>query len=98
MGRTLATDEAVPVHGQRALSYQRALATFIRIVDESDSAPGLLQHATAQVARITHIKNVKILRYRPDLGEPPKEAGVGWKPGVVGPVSLRMKLLHPALS
>ena len=81
--------------GQRALSYQRALAIFIRTVDESDSAPGLLQHATAQIARITHIKNVKILRYRPDLGDLPKEAGVGWKPGVVGPVSLRMNAAPP---
>ncbi len=76
------------MHAQRALSYQRA--TFIRIVDESDSAPGLLQHATAQVPRITHIKNVKILRYRSDLGDLLMEAGGGWKPSVVGSVSLRM--------
>jgi GAF domain-containing protein len=43
-----------------------------------------LQNAAAQVARITHIKYVKILRYRPDRGDLLVEAGVGWKPGVVG--------------
>ena len=72
---------------QKALSYQRALAVFTRIVDEPASVPGLLQNAAAQVARITHIKHVKILRYRPDRGDLLVEAGVGWKPGVVGHVS-----------
>jgi two-component sensor histidine kinase len=71
---------------QKALNYQRALATFTRIVDEPASVPGLLQNAAAQVARITHIKHVKILRYRPDRGDLIIEAGVGWKPGVVGHV------------
>ena len=70
------------------LSYQRALATFTRIVDEPDNVHGLLQNAAAQVARITHIKHVKILRYRPNLGDLLIEAGVGWRPGVVGHVSL----------
>ena len=72
---------------QKALNYQRALATFTRIVDEPASVPGLLQNAAAQVARVTHIKHVKILRYRPDRGDLLVEAGVGWKPGVVGHVS-----------
>jgi two-component sensor histidine kinase len=72
---------------QKALNYQRALATFTRIVGEPASVPGLLQNAAAQVARITHIKHVKILRYRPDRGDLLVEAGVGWKPGVVGHVS-----------
>jgi two-component sensor histidine kinase len=72
---------------QKALGYQRALATFTRIVDESASVPGLLQNAAAQVSRITDIKHVKILRYRPDQGDLLVEAGVGWKPGVIGNVS-----------
>jgi two-component sensor histidine kinase len=75
------------VFDPEALSYQRALAVFTRIVDEPASVPGLLQNAAAQVARITHIKHVKILRYRPDRGDLLVEAGVGWKPGVVGHVS-----------
>ena len=72
---------------EKALSYQRALAVFTRIVDEPASVPGLLQNAVAQVARITHIKHVKVLRYRADRGDLLVEAGVGWKPGVVGHVS-----------
>lgn len=71
---------------EKALSYQRALATFTRIVDEPASVRGLLQNAAAQVARITHIKHAKILRYRPDQGDLLVEAGVGWNPGVVGHV------------
>jgi len=47
----------------------------------------LLHNAAAQVARITHIQHVKVLRYRPDRGDLLVEAGVGWKPGVVGHVS-----------
>ncbi len=72
---------------QKALAYQRALASFTRIVDEPDSVQRLLQNAVAQVARVTHIKHVKVLRYRPDQGDLLIEAGVGWKPGVVGHVS-----------
>jgi hypothetical protein len=72
---------------QTALNYQRALATFTRIVDEPASVPGLLQNAAAQVARITHIEHVKIRCYRPDRGDLLVEAGVGWKPGVVGHAS-----------
>ena len=75
------------VDPHKALSYQRALATFTRIVAEADSAPRLLQNAVAQVARITHIRHAKALRYRPDQGDLLIEAGVGWKPGVVGHVS-----------
>ena len=72
---------------QKALAYQRALATFARIVDEPDSLPRLLQNVAAQVARVTHIRHVKVLRYRPDQGDLLIEAGVGWQPGVVGHVS-----------
>jgi two-component sensor histidine kinase len=72
---------------QKALAYQRALATFTRIVAEADSEQRLLQNAAAQVARVTHIRHVKVLRYRPDRGDLLIEAGVGWKPGVVGHVS-----------
>jgi two-component sensor histidine kinase len=75
------------VDSHKALGFQRALATFTRIVSEADSELRLLQNATAQVARITHIRHVKLLRYRPDQGDLLIEAGVGWMPGVVGHVS-----------
>lgn len=72
---------------QKALNYQQSLATFTRILGEADTDTRLLQNAVAQVARITHIKHVKALRYRPDQGDLLIEAGVGWRPGVVGHVS-----------
>jgi two-component sensor histidine kinase/putative methionine-R-sulfoxide reductase with GAF domain len=75
------------VDQQKALNYQRALATFTRIVEEPDSVQRLLQNCVAQVARITHVRHVKILRYRADQGDLLIQAGVGWKPGVVGHVS-----------
>jgi two-component sensor histidine kinase len=70
----------------KAAAYQQALATFTRILCEADSASRLLQNAVAQVARVTHIRHVKALRYRPDRGDLLIEAGVGWQPGVVGHV------------
>lgn len=76
------------VEADKALDYQRALATFTRIAAESETVQGLLQNTTAQVSRITHIRHVKILRYRPDRGDLLIEAGVGWKPGVVGHVTI----------
>lgn len=75
------------VDSEKALGYQRSLATFTRIVSEAESEQRLLQNAAAQVARITHIRHTKVLRYRPDKGDLLIEAGVGWKPGVVGHVS-----------
>lgn len=80
---------------EKVAGYQRALATFTRIVCEADSATRLLQNAVAQVARITDIKHVKALRYRPDRGDLLIEAGVGWRPGVVGHVSFGLTgILH----
>jgi two-component sensor histidine kinase/putative methionine-R-sulfoxide reductase with GAF domain len=78
----------VAVDADKALDYQRALATFTRIAAESETVQGLLQNTTAQVSRVTHIRHVKVLRYRPDRGDLLIEAGVGWKPGVVGHVTI----------
>ena len=47
-----------------------------------------MHHLVAQVASATHIKHVKVLRYRADRGDLLVEAGVGWKPGVVGHATL----------
>ena len=56
----------------------------------------LMQHATAQVARVTHIGHIKILRYRPDVGDLLIEAGVGWREGVVGKATLAADKRSPA--
>ncbi|WP_457094545.1 sensor histidine kinase [Microvirga sp. P5_D2] len=69
---------------RRLHEYQRALAAFSRIASEVLPREKLLHYAAAQVSRVTHIKHVKVLCYRPDHGDLLIVAGVGWKPGVVG--------------
>ncbi len=80
----------------KVLDYQRALAAFSRIASGELPAHRLLHHAAAQVSRLTHIKHVKLMRYRPDKGDLLIEAGVGWKPGVVGTVTLGIDRASPA--
>jgi two-component sensor histidine kinase/putative methionine-R-sulfoxide reductase with GAF domain len=72
----------------KMLEYQRALSAFSRIASGELPLGRLMHHATAQVARATQVKRVKVMRYRPDRGDLLIEAGVGWKPGVVGTVTL----------
>ncbi|WP_445500667.1 sensor histidine kinase [Microvirga sp. G4-2] len=69
---------------KRLHEYQRALAAFGRIASEVLPREKLLHYVTAQVSRVTHIRHVKVLCYRPDHGDLLMVAGVGWKPGVVG--------------
>lgn len=68
----------------RLLEYQRALTAFTHVAAETHACQGLMQHLTALVSRLTHVRHVKVLRYRPERGDLLIEAGVGWKPGVVG--------------
>ena len=77
-----------PSDGERALDYQRALASFSRMVGEPMSRERLMQNTVAQVSRVTGIRHVKVMRHRPDVGDLLVEAGVGWKPGVVGHATL----------
>ena len=69
---------------KRMHEYQRALAAFGRVASEVLPRERLLHYVTAQVSRVTHIKHVKVLCYRPDHSDLLMVAGVGWKPGVVG--------------
>jgi two-component sensor histidine kinase/putative methionine-R-sulfoxide reductase with GAF domain len=69
---------------KRLHEYQRALAAFSRIASEILPTERLLHYVTAQVSRVTHIRHVKVMRYRPDHGDLLLVAGVGWKPGMVG--------------
>jgi two-component sensor histidine kinase len=56
----------------------------------------LMHHVVAQVSRVTHIERSKIMRFRPERGDLLVEAGVGWKPGVVGRTSLSADHRSPA--
>jgi hypothetical protein len=73
---------------ERVREYHRVLVSFSRIASDSTPAERLMHHLVAQVAEATHIKHVKVLRYRADRGDLLVEAGVGWKPGVVGHATL----------
>jgi two-component sensor histidine kinase len=75
--------------------YQHALAALSRAASESLGPERLMHYVTAQVSRVTHIKRVKVLQYRPDRGDLLVVAGVGWKPGVVGLVTLGIDSASP---
>src|SRR5215217_3329146 len=79
----------------KVLDYQRALAAFSRIASGELPPHRLMHHAAAQVSRLTHIKRVKVMRYRPEEADLLIEAGVGWKPGVVGTVTLGIDRASP---
>ncbi len=66
------------------MSRWRILLDFGRIALEDLEVQSLLQRAVAQVSRGTGIRHAKVARYRPEHGDLLVEAGVGWKPGVVG--------------
>jgi len=69
---------------KRLHEYQRALVSFSRVASEPLPTERLLHYATAQVSRVTHIRHVKVMCYRPDHGDLLLVAGVGWRPGLVG--------------
>ncbi|HEY8566697.1 MAG TPA: GAF domain-containing protein [Beijerinckiaceae bacterium] len=80
---------------QRLLDYQRALGNFSRVATETLPVERILQHAAASVSRVTHVRHVKVLRYRADEGDLLIEAGVGWRPNVVGHVALPIDEASP---
>ncbi|ONG44071.1 hypothetical protein BKE38_28410 [Pseudoroseomonas deserti] len=76
--------------------HQRILRDFGRLALEEPEIGPLLQRAAAQAARATGVAHTKILRYRPEQGDLLTEAGVGWKPGVVGRSRLGTDPASPA--
>jgi len=72
----------------RVRRYQAILTDFGRMAPQASDIDRILQLACVQAARGIGIAHSKIMRYRPELGDLLIVAGVGWKPGVVGHVSL----------
>jgi len=66
------------------------------MVGEPMSPERLMQNTVAQVSRVTGIRHVKVMRHRPEVGDLLVEAGVGWKPGVVGHATLATDHRSPA--
>jgi len=80
---------------ERVLRYQDILTDYSRLVAEAKELTRLLQLTCVQAAGGVGIRRTKILYYRPTTGDLLIEAGVGWKPGVVGQVRLSTDVASP---
>ncbi|AWK85303.1 sensor histidine kinase [Azospirillum thermophilum] len=80
---------------ERIRCYQRILNDFGRIASETKRLGQLLHIACVQSARGIGIGHTKVMRYRPTMGDLLIEAGVGWKPGVVGQTKLAIDVASP---
>jgi two-component system, sensor histidine kinase PdtaS len=81
---------------ERVLRYQDILTDYTRLVAEARDLNRLLQLTCVQAARSIGIRRTKIMRYRPATGDLLIEAGIGWKPGVVGQVMLGTDVASPS--
>jgi two-component sensor histidine kinase len=75
--------------------YQAILRDFGQIAVESTDMARLLQLTCVQAARGIDIGHTKVLRHRPEQGDLLIVAGSGWRPGVVGHVSLGSDIASP---
>ena len=89
-------EQSLEERAVRMHNYQHALAAVSRAASETLPLERLMRHVTAQVAGVTHIRRVKVMRFRPDKADLLVEAGVGWKPGVVGHTTLGIDRASPA--
>jgi two-component sensor histidine kinase/putative methionine-R-sulfoxide reductase with GAF domain len=80
----------------RLREYLRTLEGLSRIGADKLPPERLMHHVAAQVSRVTRIERSKVMRYRRDRGDLLVEAGVGWKPGVVGHATLAVDHRSPA--
>lgn len=80
----------------RLRRYGEILSDFGRLVGEGGDPEGLAQLACVQAARAIGIRHAKAMRHRPEAGDLLIVAGVGWRPGVVGEVSLGTDMASPA--
>jgi two-component sensor histidine kinase len=84
-------DQVLP----RLRVYQAILRDFSQITVESIDVSRLLQLTCVQAARGIDIGHTKVLRHRPEQGDLLIVAGSGWRPGVVGHVSLGSDIASP---
>lgn len=75
---------------------RRTIEALSRIGPEGLAMERLMHHVVAQVSRVTAIERIKIMRFRPHRGDLLIVAGVGWRPGVVGNVTLAVDYGSPA--
>lgn len=84
-----------PSQLDRLRRYQEILNDFGRAASETRQFDQLLHLACVQAARGIDIRHTKAMRYRPTMGDLLVEAGVGWKPGVVGQTTLGIDVASP---
>jgi two-component sensor histidine kinase len=80
---------------ERLQRYLEILRDFGRVASSAKDLTGLFQLACVQAARGLGIGHTKVLRYRPSVGDLLMEAGVGWKPGLVGHATLGTDAASP---
>ncbi len=92
------TEDAVPTPDQQLARLRRhgeILADFGRMAPETSDTDHMLTLACVQAARGLRIGHAKIMRHRQEIGDLLIVAGIGWRPGVVGRVSLGTDLASP---
>src|SRR5919112_1536382 len=90
------TGPEAETQARRLRLHQRILRDFGRIALEDLEIGPLLQRAVAQAARATGVRHTKVMRYRTEQGDLLAEAGVGWRPGVVGKARFGIDSASPA--
>jgi two-component sensor histidine kinase len=65
----------------RSLEYQRVLSALSRLASGTLSVERLMEDAVHQIARVSHINGVRLMRYGNELGDVSLQTGVGWHPG-----------------
>ncbi|NUB25637.1 GAF domain-containing protein [Azospirillum brasilense] len=92
---TTSEDHQAASQLERVRRYQVILNDFGRAASETKLLGQLLHLACVQAARGIGIKHTKVLRYRPSKGDLLVDAGVGWKPGVVGQTTFGTDIASP---
>jgi two-component sensor histidine kinase len=81
---------------QRTSDFLRILVGFGRSIEAHQDLSRLLQRAVVLVARALGVSHAKVLCYRPNHGDLWIAAGIGWRPGVVGVISIGIDSASPA--
>ena len=75
--------------------HAEVLSRLAYLASAKTPSEGLLDAACVLVANAVEVDHVKVLRYRPSIGDLLLEAGVGWRDGVVGSATFPIALSSP---
>jgi two-component sensor histidine kinase len=81
---------------RRSRDFLRTLVSFGRSIEAHQDLSRLLQRAVVLVARALDVGHAKIMCYRPGQGDLLVMAGIGWRPGIVGVLSLGIDSASPS--